>query len=416
MHTAEGLEAYKHYICQHLDPFDINNLQSVDRWWFSALIYDDPQFGKRLQMHLASFYSQDLSSAEDFSGFENYNVTVQEVLCAAPEERKKFLLWVCSFGTINMLLPFTSAGIDWIEEPDKGCTLNVFLCNASIAHNRRVFQELLAAGAKADHQTLSAFLSRQISTDDDFYIDALVDSTLPFALGEQENPNSNLLAYIDRYKDCSRSDNQDCSEPNPYIIQRLLNTGHASFSHPPFSRDHYLGPELLYTVVCNQFAQTQMLVRLDPSLDYSGPPGITHRSTALEWALHLGYPHIVGPLTRSSGRLCKDARSNLLSVLGAAQANLEAPHPRLYPASLSLDWAENDIRRAQWTNGYSRNESIEQTFYSQHRFTGGVSYATDLESYVLIQQALADMHVDISPPPNAPPAQPAPMQIGVPCK
>lgn len=413
MHTADGLEAYKHYIYQHLDLFDINELQKIDQWWFSALIYDDPQFGQRLQTQLAGFCSQSLSGPKEFCLFEDYNVTVQEVLCAAPEDRKKFLLWVCSFGTINMLLPFTSAKTDWIEEADKDYTLNIFLCNASIAHNRRVVQELLAAGARADTQTLSAFLSRRISADDDFYIDALIDSTLPLASNDEENPNSNLLAYVDRYKDCSSSDNLNSFEPNPYIIQRLLISGHACFSHPPCSRDHYLGPELLYTVVCNQFAQTQLLVRLDPSLDYAGPPGITSCLTALEWALYLGYPHLLGLLTRSADRLSKDARSTLLSALAIAKANLEAPHPRPYPASLQLDWAENDIRRTQWTNGYSRNESIEQTFYSQHRLAGGVTFATDLESLILIQQALADMHVDFSLPPSVPCAQPRPMEIGI---
>lgn len=416
MHTADGLESYKHYICQYLDPFDLNDLQQIDQWWFSALIYDDPQFGQRLQTQLTSFYSQRFAGQKGLCFFEDYSVTVQEVRCATPEQRNKFLLWVCSFGSINMLLPFTSAGTDWIEEGDKDYTLNVFLCNASIAHNRRVFQELLAAGAKADSQTLSAFLSRRISADDDFYIDALINSTLPLAPRDPENPRSNLLAYIDRYKDCIPLDNLNHFEPNPNIIQRLLTTGHACFSHPPCSRDHYLGPEMLYTVVCNQLAQTELLCRLDPSLDYSGPPGITNRSTALEWALHLGYPHLLGLLTPMTGRLSKDARSTLLSALGTAQGNLEVPHPRPYPASLSLDWAENDIRRTQWTNGYSRNESIEQTFYSQHRISGGVTYATDLESYNLIRQALDDMHfsLPLSPPNTQPPN--SPIESGIVCK
>lgn len=413
MHTAEGLEAYKHYVCESLDPFDINNLQRIDRWWFSALIYDDPKFGQRLHMHLASFYSYGSSIPKDLSFFVHYTVTIREVLCASPDERKKFLLWICAFGTIKMLLPFTSAGIDWIEEVDKDNTLKVFLCNASIAHNRQVVQELLAAGAKADNQTLSAFLSRQIAADDDFYIDALINSTLPLAPKDEENPNSNLLAYIDRYKDRRPSNKLSNFEPNPNIIQRLLNSGHGCFSHPPYSRDQYLGPELLYTVVCNQFAQTQLLIRLDPSLDYAGPPGITNRSTALEWALHLGYPHLLGLLTRGAGRLSQDPRSTLFSALGMAQANLEAPHPRPYPASLSLDWAENDMRRTQWSNGYSRNESIEQTFYSQHRIAGGVTYATDLESYVLIQQALADMHESLLPPLSVPHAEPPPTETDV---
>ncbi|MCJ1465856.1 hypothetical protein MMC07_004475 [Pseudocyphellaria aurata] len=407
MHTGDGLEAYKHYICQYLDPFDINDLQQIDRWWFSALIHDDPQFGQRLLRQLGSFYSKGLSCSNYSCIFEDYIATVQEVLCASPEERKKFLLWVCSFGTINMLLPFTSTGIDWIDDIDKNCTLTVFLCNASIAHNRRVFQELLAAGARADNQTLSAFLSRRISADDDFYIDALIDSTLPLLPKDEENPNSNLLAYVDRYKDCDPMDDLNYFEPSPYIIQRLLSSGHACFSHPPCGRDFYLGPELLYTVLCNQFAQTQILVRLDPSLDYAGPPGITNRSTAVKWALHLGYPHLLILLTRNIGKMSKDIRSTLLSALDTAQANLEAPHPRPYPASLLLDWPENDIRRTQWANGYSRNESIEQTFYAQHRSAGGVTYATDLESYILIQHALADMHVDVSSPPSIPQAQPS---------
>lgn len=416
MHTGDGLEAYKHYICQYLDPFDINDLQRIDQWWFSALIHDDPQFGQRLNRHLGSFYPQGLSFPNDLRFFEDYTATVQEVLCAAPEERNKFLLWICSFGTINMLLPFTSTGIDWVEEVDKDCTLTVFLCNASIAHNRRVFQELLAAGARADKQTLSAFLTRRISADDDFYIDALIDSTLPLAPKDEENPNSNLLAYVDRYRDCNPLDNLNYFEPSPFIIQRLLSSGHACFSHPPCSRDHYLGPELLYTVVCNQFAQTQILVRLDPSLDYAGPPGITNRSTAVEWALQLGYPHLLVLLTPNIGKLSKDARSALSFALNTAQANLEAPHPRSYPASLLLDWPENDIRRSQWTNGYSRNESIEQTFYAQHRFAGGVTYATDLESYNLIQQALADMRVNISPSLGTPHAQPPAVQANTVCK
>lgn len=414
MHTADGLEAYKHYVCQYLDPFDVNDLENIDHWWFSALIHDDPQFGRRLHTQLASFYSQSFSGSKDLYFFEDYAVTVEEVLCAAPEVRNKFLLWICAFGTINMLLPFTSTGLNWIEESDKKSTLNVLLCNASIAHNRRVFQELLDAGAKADHQTLSAFLSRGIFADDDFYIDALVHSTLPIAPKDQEDPNSNLLAYVDRYKVRSTSDDANYIEPNPYIIQQLLISGHACFSHPPYSRDDYLGPELLYTVVCNQFAQTELLIQLDPSFDYAGPPGITNRSTALEWALHLGYPQLLGLLARSAGSLSKDARSSLVSALSITLANLEAPHPRPYPASLSLDWAKNDIRQTHWTNKYSRNESIEQTFYSHHRSTGGVSYATDLESYILIQQSLADMHIFL--PPSAAHAQPSPMETAVVCK
>jgi hypothetical protein len=136
-----------------------------------------------------------------------------------------------------MHIPFLSIGNDGRDEfIEKG-----FLRAAVISRNYDTYVTLSDALKRAgrleaslDLDLLTDFLSWGFSGDDDYFIDQLLDGILPTS-AEHANPSSLLYLYITQQQDQS----------SPYVVQRLLTSGHGSFCHPPYSMEYFLGPELL---------------------------------------------------------------------------------------------------------------------------------------------------------------------------
>ena len=146
------------------------------------------------------------------------------------------------------------------------------------------------------------------------------------------------------------------------VPQKLIASGCAAYSHPPYERSYYLGPDVLEAIYVPNLPFLRYLIEMGATLDYVGCNSKTNGYTALELALHCGFPAVLKILLSSTTGY-GDRKSALLRAIPTAESNITSPHPR-------------EIRDF---GGYSVI----------------IAYETDLESYNLICNALKNLGVGI---------------------
>lgn len=140
--SQDDYDDFIHYIGRHWDPHSILELEKVDRWWLSALIYTDSRLRTFISSHLASFSSYNSSNSKQQTLDRlNYLETVGEILRSSSDMQVAFICFLCVFGSKRMLLPFAAGGFQW----DNVASQSLFLQGAILAGNNDVFDFLVDA-------------------------------------------------------------------------------------------------------------------------------------------------------------------------------------------------------------------------------------------------------------------------------
>lgn len=128
------------------------------------------------------------------------------------------------------------------------------------------------------------------------------------------------------------------------LLQELLKRGMGCFSHPPYDRSLFLGPELFLSTTERAFIPIKRLLCLGASLDYCGPSFLapSEQRTALEWAINFGDVDIVLQLALARNNFQQYEKS-IRTALRQAEFNLSSSHPRdSIPA-----WIVTDCRSSE---------------------------------------------------------------------
>ncbi|KAI9828500.1 MAG: hypothetical protein M1826_006037 [Phylliscum demangeonii] len=318
-----GVELFKRYICPGLDPESLTQLAPCDRWWLSALLYTEPRFDALLKAELGSYRSgaclqANKRKSNDIDGLD-YLANVFEILNASPLERETFLSWVSLAGTGAMLRPLISRGLSLQQK------LNFtpsYLSAAALTRNLDTFRVLLAAGActRNSDDALAPFNGLPRSLDDAFYIDGLLKATPTNAV---QNPDGRrfLSSYWLGAEGCP---------PDEYVARRLIEHGHASFCHPPYTTGRYLGVEVLKAVYFDNVDFLNLLIENEAGLECTSECiglNIDHPFTVLEMAINFGRDRVLGRLIHATHG-SENRVEQLKKALAEARRCLAQNHPR----------------------------------------------------------------------------------------
>ena len=382
--TPAGFEAYRHYIYEHLDPQSFQELAILDRWWLAALNISDRRFGQVLEAYHSTFRSPSVfqvskpryPSATDEL---RYCGVVRQVLEAPHTFRQTFLTWLCGMGTAKALKPFINAGFNFRanRHGPPGAALRSYLCVAAAFRNNEIIEALRAAGTTLDTTLMGYCLPHRLrSMEDVDFVHALISSTLPTPKEYTEE-----FPFSPIFQCCSTFVNT-AFDPTNALMNKFLLAGMGSYSHPPFSRQYYLGPELLLAILLPGFGDTRAIViallQLGASLDYAGPPKTTRPLTALEWAANLGYHEYVLLLCHDNDGY-GDRRAALQSALTLTERNMASSHPRQCPIT-------SPCEMTNWPF-----DAMRGAFDRKHHAFGGVTLAIDLQCHRLILSTLLDL-------------------------
>ncbi|KAH6698317.1 hypothetical protein BKA61DRAFT_706925 [Leptodontidium sp. MPI-SDFR-AT-0119] len=322
--SRRGLQSFKNYIGQHIDPLCCSELSDVDRWWMGALLHSEPSLRTFLSNHFASFRSPGTFPTLESSIPEGlrYNSIVQEVLSAPQVKQDAFVIFLCAFGTDRMLNPFIMKGNKEAEH----FTSKQFLHAAVISRNLQIYDVLYYAleesgrlQASLDLDLLTEFLNWDfLGTDPDF-IDDLTEE-IPPTSAQNDNPSSLLYQYATKLGETSSS----------YVMRRLVTGGHACYCHPPFTREFYLVPEVLKISMGSlnekDIQALENLLNLGASIDLVDPDRYEPNMTALQAVIHQGNHNALGVIAR---KYCMASpKITLLDALKQAENNFAQKHPR----------------------------------------------------------------------------------------
>ena len=384
---AQGFSLFKEYIIKHVDPFSYKELSMMDKWWISALMHSHIRFKNLTNIHLGSFQAPNALKGT-FKGTSflqdqfDYSHTIREVLEASRLDRTVFMLWISVYGTGAMLDGFISAGIDLHEGEGFGTS---YLGFAARAQNFSTFQVLLGAGArtKGDMEAFRDFLSISRTREDDIhFIEGLVQQSFSrICTSYPAHGIDEPFSYLSRYFMSKIQQYQESpSQRGRIIAQRFVATAYATYSHPPYHRSHYLGPDVLRAVACRRLSFLRYLVEMEASLDYIGHGRLAKGYTALQIAVELGYVEVLEVLLSSTTGYA-DRRSALLRAYPNAISNIATAHPRRAQGI--------DTKSGHW--GYGE---MELRYWESYGEDGGASYKIDLQCHSLIWNALKDLGVE----------------------
>ncbi|KAH7417535.1 hypothetical protein BKA64DRAFT_658145 [Cadophora sp. MPI-SDFR-AT-0126] len=329
--SQRGVQRFKRHIGQHLDPLCCSDLPEMDRWWIGALLHSEPRLRSSLSEHFASFRSPGAFTTPESSIPEGlrYENIVQEALATSESKKRAFVMFLCAFGSDLMLEPFIA------KTNDKAAYLisRDFLRAAIVSRNgetydafRHVLVESGQLKETLDLDILTDFVNWGFLGDDDYFIDDLLQEVPPTST-QNDNPSSLLFQYARTLGD----------ESSRYVMDSLINCGHACYSHPPYARDHFLGPEVLKLAMSSGKKQDrealEMLLDLGASLDFVDPDRYEPSLTALDAVVHQADSGALKVILRHIDCMTSPEVS-LLGALKQAEDNVARKHPR--PATITV--------------------------------------------------------------------------------
>lgn len=370
--TEKGLEFFKKHVCQYMDPA-LKGLRDADRWWLSALNHSNPGFGKALEAFFRSFRQNSRSMLELYRRkvCPDYVDTVQQVRKAPEHSKQNFLVWLCAIGTEATIKPFLDDEFDFNIIP---CLGRSYISLAATFRNVEVFHALIACGAKVRRDMVQYCLhAPAVIQDLSFQQEILKNLESETEAHDELHPFS--IARQTIYKMVEFNIDPQC-----VLIEHVLRLGLGCFSHPPFCRSLFLGPEALLNVLIrspNSHDQgtLQVLLSIGASLDFVGPfPGIKSY-TALEWAVAMGYVEYTNILLEHFN-CYSDFRSSIRKAFNISKQLMDTKHPRPCPfigGSELQGWP---------------TQCILGSFEFTYKSSGGVTWETDHQSYKLLKGAL----------------------------
>lgn len=379
--TPQGFCDFKKYIAQHLDPLSCRELSIMNKWWISAMMYSDCRFKSIMEAQLNSFQTHNTlkdtskGTLSLRSGFD-YSRCVQEVLEASMPDRIVFLLWVSAYGTEAMWDAFISAGVDLHEGQRPRPS---YLECAARAHNLPTFQFLLKAGARSTHGLRNFVVLDDASEDDIHFVEGLLQHGFPPS--ELKDGLDEPISYLFMYFHAKRW-LEVTTQSLRIVAQKLVSSGNGSYSHPPYHRSYYLGPDVLRAIAYRNTPLLVHLIEMGASLEYVGYGRFTNGYTALQTALELGYSDVLKALL-SSATGYAERKSALLLAYSNARLNLDSSHPRR---------AREIEPYLEHNTGY---HDLEYSYWAHYPERLGASYEIDLECHHLICSALKDLGVDV---------------------
>ncbi|KAG4441335.1 hypothetical protein IFR05_003198 [Cadophora sp. M221] len=342
--SRRGLQSFKNYICQHFDPLCCSELSDMDRWWMGALLHSEPSLRTFLSNHFASFRSPGTFPTLESSIPEGlrYDSIVQEVLSAPLAKQDAFVMFLCAFGTDQMLNPFIMKGGQEAEH----FTSKQFLRAAVISRNCQTYDILYDALEKSgrlqaslDLDLLTNFLNWDFLGEDSDFIDDLTEEIPPTSI-QNDNPSSLLYQYATKLGD----------ESSKYVMGRLVNDGHACFCHPPFTRELYLGPEVLKISMGSlnekNIQALEVLLNRGASVDFVDPERYEPSMTALQAVVHQGNHEALSVVAWRKDCMA-NPETSLFDALRQAENHFAQKHPRKVSLKkLKTDLSErcHDIR------------------------------------------------------------------------
>lgn len=254
-----------------------------------------------------------------------YLDSLQEIINGAPLERDIFVSWLSMLGNERMLQPLISAGLKLDFMLD--LTLS-YLSIAAQARNLDSFRVLLAAGARTrnSNDALAAFNGFARTPNDEFLIDGLLSAT--------PHKFDNLPYTVPYLANYWLHDEVKGDPPNKYVAQRMVKYYHAHYSHPPYRREFYLGPEVLAAIYFHDCSFLEFLIGNKAGLE-SEKKGVNiayldhEHPTALEMAVVFGQPCCLKLLLEAEGY--SDRIYHLKRARAASAIVIDREHPRYPP-------------------------------------------------------------------------------------
>jgi hypothetical protein len=169
---------------------------------------------------------------------------------------------------------------------------------------------------------LEDFLNWEVSGRDDDFIDHLVEG-IPPTSAQNANPFSLLYQYISRQRHKSSN----------YVIEKLLAHGHACFCHPPYSREYFLGPEVLHIATGylrdNDTEVLEEMLYLGASLDYTGHDEVLPKTNALQAVVNRADTKTLRIMIKHQNCIANPEVA-LFAALKQAKTNFATRHPRSF--------------------------------------------------------------------------------------
>ena len=265
----------------YLDPLFMSELSQPDKW---ALVLAGIEYPAVRNVLKSCAQRYPASFSESFE----LEKSLTEIKQATDDEIEALALWVVSNGTHKMVELVFSEYLD----PNLRIGWTSLLLKANLA----TAVALLDAGARPDHSMYST-------------MDYVSDKRACMRYIETATCYDKDLAYS-------------------HLIDKLIANQFTVFSHPPYSLDLYLGPELLSAVLCGNLHLVKKLIGHGASLAYE-----KNCYTPLKFAVLLGLVNIVATLLQAGSQAVQPPFDGL-KILEVSAKCLNKKHPRLIPLCL----------------------------------------------------------------------------------
>lgn len=408
-----GYRFFMLHVCPCLDSMGFEELDTIDKWWLSALNHEDSRFGAAIQSHL---YHLD-ESGDHFPAtlrrvmgkdYLDYNATVDEVLAASHTKRQNFLRMVYACCTAKCLRPFLDASHDPYTSANNDPDDPISLYQVAVqARNFPVIQELKAKSFHLSAQDIiiPVYPSMTGKAIDFEKEQELLNTILLQPPKENESAFSMVYCYCrvnDAYESfyCRGNHVYDWkhgrrnllyqSDLRDFSEKELYKRGLGSYCHPPYHRWLFLGPELMVATISRgeELVAVPRLLYLGASLDYAGPSFLPYddQRTALVWSIDLGRADVVLLMAIAANNF-EDYDASLRAGLHRAKMHRDAKHPRHFfvpmPDSLSLSdpvsrWEDRHL-------GTSKRKRIPRMAFDKRE----LSQFQDVLSYTILELALS---------------------------
>lgn len=397
-----GYRLFMQHVCPCLESVGFEELDTIDRWWFSALNHEDSRFGAAIQSHL---YHLD-ESGDHFPAtlrrvtgkdYLDYNVTVDEILAASHTKRQNFLRMVYACCTAKCLRPFLDAGHDpnTVANNDPDDPISLYQV-AVQARNFPVIQELKAKGLQFLVQdTMTPVYPSMPGKEIDFEKEQELLNAILFQ-PQKQNESACSLVYC--YCRVHHADDSKYGRNNilyqsdlmDFSAKELYKRALGSYCHPPYHRRLFLGPELLVATISTgeELVAVPRLLYLGASLDYAGPSFLPYNDqrTALAWSIDLGRADVVLLMAIAANNF-EDYDASLRAGLHRAKMHLNVKHPRHFfvpipdspgfPDPISR-WEERQLRKSSGVG--IRGNAFQ---------TEEVSRIQDILTYTILEMVVA---------------------------
>jgi hypothetical protein len=150
-----GLTYLEQFVSRYIDLVSLHDMDTVDFWLVATLARSFPVFQRTLEAENESYRTPPSLSSLPASKRNrvvrltelDFATQVQSLREAKIENRTVFMRALCAKGTLQMVQPFLSAGLDLDEQSERKQT---YLRAATINGNLEVAEALMQAGATVD--------------------------------------------------------------------------------------------------------------------------------------------------------------------------------------------------------------------------------------------------------------------------